>query len=469
MFTQQTAHELTRNRLTEGPPGMVARRQNHQIYDLLGVGFGPANLAVAVALDEPSGRGGRRGDVRFIEQQDGFAWQPGMLFSDARMQSCFLEDLATVRNPRSRFTFTNYLKEQGRLFQFMNLRDFYPTRNEFNDYLAWSSRQVSADVGYGQRVLAIDPVIDAGTVVQLRLTVEDLKTGALETCVARNLVMATGRIPFVPDGIARTSTTPIFHSSRFVAEIPNRFPDRSQALHFLIVGSGQSSADILNYLMQEYPNAEITVVFRQFSYRLMDDSCFLNELFHADLVSFIYDLPKEKRQIFDETYNRTNYSVVDEKLIATLYRRLYEERVLGCSRVTFMRFSELKLAREGTGGRVETEIRDLISEQTMQLSADALILATGYRRPPTHPLLSSLDRYLQRDEQGEYRVGRDYRIATSRDCLPSIFVQGWSDHTHGHGDAVLPILSSRASEIVVALDGLLSRDQDMEHDVHRVS
>jgi L-ornithine N5-oxygenase len=200
----------------------------------------------------------------------------------------------------------------------------------------------------------------------------------------------------------------------------------------------------------------------------MDDSCFLNELFHPDLVSFIYDLPKDKRQIFDETYDRTNYSVVDEKLIATLYRRLYEERVLGRSRVTFMRFSELKLAREGTDGRVETEVRDLISGQTMQLSADALILATGYRRPPTHPLLSSLDRYLQRDEQGEYRVGRDYRIATSRDCLPSIFVQGWSDHAHGHGDAVLPILSSRASEIVAAL-GLLSRHQEMEHDVHRVS
>ncbi len=434
-----------------------------------GVGFGPANLAVAVALDEAAVRGGRHSAVRFVEQQDGFAWQPGMLFSEARMQSCFLEDLATVRNPRSRFTFTNYLKEQGRLFQFMNLRDFYPTRNEFNDYLAWSARQVTADVGYGQRVLAIDPVIDGDTVVQLRTKVQDLKTGTVETCLARNLVMATGRIPFVPDGIARASTTPIFHSSRFVAEVPIRFPDRSRALHFLVVGSGQSSADILNYLMQEYPNAEITIAFRQFSFRLMDDSCFLNELFHPDLVSFIYDLPKDKRQIFDETYDRTNYSVVDEKLIAALYRRLYEERVLGRRRVTFMRFSELRRAREGADGRVETEIHDLISDQTMQLSADAVILATGYRRPPTHPLLASLDRYLQRDEQGEYRIGRDYRIATVPGCRPSIFVQGWSDHAHGHGDAVLPVLSSRASEIVAALGGLEARHDDVEHDVHRLS
>jgi lysine/ornithine N-monooxygenase len=39
-------------------------------------------------------------------------------------------DLVTLRNPQSRFTF---LKDH--LNKFINLRNFYPTRIEFNDYI----------------------------------------------------------------------------------------------------------------------------------------------------------------------------------------------------------------------------------------------------------------------------------------------------------------------------------------------
>ena len=47
------------------------------VHDLLCVGFGPANLAVAVALEEmwPKAR------VKFVEQAPGPMWQPNLGFA----------------------------------------------------------------------------------------------------------------------------------------------------------------------------------------------------------------------------------------------------------------------------------------------------------------------------------------------------------------------------------------------------
>ena len=72
-----------------------------------------------------------------------------MLLEQAHMQVSFLKDLATLRNPTSRFTFINYLHEKGRLQDFINLKTFFPSRHEFNDYLAWaaSSSRTAASTG----------------------------------------------------------------------------------------------------------------------------------------------------------------------------------------------------------------------------------------------------------------------------------------------------------------------------------
>lgn len=106
-----------------------------KIYDVIGIGFGPSNIALAIALEEQR-QSGHHIDTLFIEKQPHFAWHKDMLLDGADMQISFLKDLATLRNPRSRFTFTNYLFEKGRLQDFINLKTFFPSRHEFNDYLA---------------------------------------------------------------------------------------------------------------------------------------------------------------------------------------------------------------------------------------------------------------------------------------------------------------------------------------------
>ena len=72
----------------------------------------------------PDGRELRR---LFLESKPKAVWHPGMLIEDSLIQISVLKDLATIRNPQSRFTFLNYLKVKGRLFEFLNLRDLFPT------------------------------------------------------------------------------------------------------------------------------------------------------------------------------------------------------------------------------------------------------------------------------------------------------------------------------------------------------
>ena len=92
--------------------GMAART-----VELLAIGAGPSNLALAVALEELPGPLARRSLL--VEKEDAVAWQRGMLMPWALSQVSFLKDLVLFRNPRSRFTFLNYLHSVGRLIDFV--------------------------------------------------------------------------------------------------------------------------------------------------------------------------------------------------------------------------------------------------------------------------------------------------------------------------------------------------------------
>ena len=134
--------------------------QISQCDDVVGVGFGPANLALAIAIEEHNAECAPRERIsaQFFEKQDRFAWHPGMLLDGATMQIAFPKDLVTFRNPQSGYSFFSYLFEQGRLVDFVNHQTFFPTRHEFNDYLCWAARRVDADVQYGTAVEAVEGI-----------------------------------------------------------------------------------------------------------------------------------------------------------------------------------------------------------------------------------------------------------------------------------------------------------------------
>src|SRR5450830_1374056 len=133
------------------------------VHDLIGIGFGPSNLALAIALQEREKAQGKL-DVLFLDKQADYRWHGNTLVTQSELQISFLKDLVTLRNPTSPYSFVNYLKAHNHLVDFINLGTFYPCRMEFNDYLRWVAESFTRQSAYGQTVTAVEPVNNQGKV-----------------------------------------------------------------------------------------------------------------------------------------------------------------------------------------------------------------------------------------------------------------------------------------------------------------
>lgn len=431
------------------------------VYDLLGIGCGPANLAVGVALEEESERPGGASLRRvFLEARSAPCWHPDMLLENSLIQISVLKDLITTVNPRSRFTFLNYLKEKDRLFEFLNLRDLFPSRAEFNDYLCWVAEQLAHRIRYGRAVRSIRPLESDGGVELLEVLAETGEADEPERYLARNVVLATGGRPWVPPGVEMpegAAADRLFHSNGFMTRIERGFPDRNAPYRFVVVGSGQSGAELFNCLLERYPNADVTATVRGFGYKPADDSDFTNEVFLPEMVDFVYDLPEDRRAEVVGSFRDVNYAVVDHPLIRKIYRTLYDERVLGRNRARVLPYRELRSARV-RGETIHCTFRDVVQEREHPLECDGLVLCTGYRWDKEHPLLDRLAPWLQVDGDGGYRVLRDYRLATRPECSARVYLQGYSEATHGIGETVLSLLPIRARDIVDSLRDAVAQE-----------
>jgi L-ornithine N5-monooxygenase len=430
----------------------LRQQEREVVFDVLGIGFGPANLALAAALEEEAEASGGR-DLRriFLERKQKPVWHPGMLIEDSLIQISVLKDLVTVRNPQSRFTFLNYLKVKGRLFEFLNLRDLFPTRIEFNDYLCWAAGELGSQVRFGREVVSVAPAVREDREIELlRVVARDVTTGEFEEYLTRNLVLATGGVPCFPEGIQPVPGGRAFHSSESMLRLDRDFPDKDAPYRFIVVGSGQSAAELFHHLITRYRNADVTATIRRYAYKPVDDSHFTNEIFFPQMVDLLYTLPEGKRRMVQDDCKDVNYAVVDTPLIRQIYRCLYQEKVLGRNRARILPYLHLEELAE-TEGVVIARFRDLLKDQDVFLEADGLILCTGYRWPKEHPLLDGLSGYIQKDGSNEYKVERDYRLTTTSTFAPGVFLQGFAEGTHGASETVLSLVAIRAGDIMKSL------------------
>ncbi|MFB7358220.1 lysine N(6)-hydroxylase/L-ornithine N(5)-oxygenase family protein [Streptomyces gardneri] len=418
------------------------------VHDLIGIGFGPSNVAMALALSEHNAQVDREEAVtaHFFERQPCFGWHRGMLIDDATMQVSFLKDLVTLRNPSSEYSFLCYLRSKGRLIDFVNHKNLFPLRVEFHDYFEWAAAKVDDMVSYGHEIIAVEPVVQDGVVEYLEVTAR----AGTELVVhrARNLVLGTGLRPRMPEGIERSER--IWHNSDLLAKVDGlegTAPER-----FVVVGAGQSAAENVAYLHRRFPDAEICAVFSRYGYSPADDSAFANRIFDPEAVDEYFTAPDDIKRKLMEYHGNTNYSVVDIDLIDDLYRQSYQEKVLGTERLRFLNISRLVGVEDGPDGARAT-VRSLVSGEETTLDADVVVLATGYSPADPIGLLGDVARHCHRDEQGRIRVERDYRVATDAELRCGIYLQGGTEHTHGITSSLLSNTAIRVGEILESVVG----------------
>lgn len=418
------------------PEDLTAAGTRPPVRDVIGIGFGPSNLALAVALEEahPSA------DAVFFEKQPAFGWHRGMLIDGATMQVHFLKDLVTLRNPASPYSFLSYLHAKGRLVDFVNHKTMFPTRVEFHDYLEWTAAAFAGRVRYGAEVVALRPH-DAGT-----LEVVVRRDDELETHLARNVVIGAGLDPVLPGGVRPGER--IWHTEDLLTRLDERPGWRPRRL--VVVGAGQSAAEAVEYLHRAHPGAEVCAVFARYGYAPADDSAFANRIFDPAAVDHYYAAPDEVKEMLFGYSRNTNYSVVDLDLIDELYRRAYAEKVAGAERLRILNVSRVLDVRE-EGGGVRVRVAFLPTGETADLDVDAVVYATGYRERDPFDLLGEAGTRCRARPDGRPVVERDYRVATEPGCAWGVYLQGATEHSHGIASSLLSMTAVRTGEIVQSI------------------
>ncbi|BES72575.1 lysine N(6)-hydroxylase/L-ornithine N(5)-oxygenase family protein [Marinobacter nanhaiticus D15-8W] len=412
------------------------------IHDYVGVGFGPSNLALAIATQEFA-QGVRSPDVCFLERKPAFAWHEGMLIDGSTMQISFLKDLATLRNPQSRFTFINYLMEQGRLEDFINIQTFFPTREEYNDYLSWAASKFEDQVHYGQSVQSVEPLIEGGKLTGMEVLSRD-KNGEIQRRRARNLVLGMGGEPQVPQAFEGINDPRILHSSQYRGRIETLLADSGRRARVAVVGGGQSAAEIFEDITNRFPHVDASMILRGTALKPSDDSPFVNEIFNPSFIDQIFQQPEARRHELLTEFRNTNYAVVDLELIERIYQMFYLQKLRREERHQMLPRREVARVETGEGG-LHLTLRDLADDSHSEQGFDAVVLATGYRRDQHHELLAGLGDHLE-----SFTPDRNYRLRL-RNSESRIYLQGCCEVSHGLSDTLLSVLAVRSQEILESI------------------
>ncbi|KAI0864040.1 L-lysine 6-monooxygenase (NADPH-requiring)-domain-containing protein [Xylaria cubensis] len=467
-----------------------------ELHDLICVGFGPASLAIAVALHDsveagrlPVANTSTLPKVLFLEKQQQFAWHAGMLLPGAKMQISFIKDMATLRDPTSKFTFLNYLHENKRLVEFTNLSTFLPARVEYEDYLRWCASSFDDVVQYGNEVISVSPQqTTTGPVSIFTVTSKNIRTGVVATHKAKNVLFAVGGQPSIPKCLP-SSHPKVIHSSQYAHLVPQILNQRDAPYRVAVVGAGQSAAEIFNNIQNLYPNSQTTLVMRSEFLRPSDDSPFVNSIFNPSYVDELFSRSNELRRSLLGDARSTNYGVVRLELIEHLYERMYDQqrelgsdskkwphRILGSSAIAGVEAQADKirlvvrpLSRESLNTVYEKSDADEI------LECDLVIAATGYQRQahlsmmknvadllPEGPAVKNVDAS-DGEKNHDARIGgrpvnvnRDYSLQFAPGKVSpgsGIWLQGCCEGTHGLSDTLLSILAVRSQEIVESVFG----------------
>lgn len=422
-------------------------------YDLIGIGFGPANISLAVALEEL----GWSGRSLFLERNAGPDWQADMLLDGTDIQHHPLRDFVTPRNPQSPYGFLSYLKSQGRLFDFLNLGAPYALRKDYAGYIRWVAGHFDDDVSYAEDVTAIT-MIDPGTGAS-RAPGFEVSTRAGKRMTARVLAFGPGRSALIPESFQPVVGERIVHFTSYLSAMSRWKADGVRSI--AVVGGSQSAIEIVLDIHKHIPAADIYNVQRGFGYHLKDTSPFTEHAYFPDFVDYFHAMTEPHQRAMTADLRRSNYGAADHDVIHQLYLLMYEQRLDGRPTIhlrTNRTIDAVEITRQGT---IALGLFDAHQSTRDTIEVDAVVLATGFRNFGSGrdqelfpPLLADVAPHVRRRSDNSFAISRDYRLELRDDVkvAPSIYMNGICESTHGFGDAgSFSLLALRSWTIANAL------------------
>ncbi len=400
--------------------------------NLAGVGIGPFNLSLAALLAPLT-----QVTSCFFDRRPAFAWHPGMMLPDTRMQTSFLKDLVTPVDPTSPYSFLAYLVAHGRFYRFLHAEFPRVRRAEFADYLRWTAEQLP-NLVFGQDITEID--YDHRGFI--------LKLNNEYAARSENLVIGTGVAPYIPTWAQTHMGTRCLHSSHYMIT-DHQLQDRRVA----IIGGGQSGAEIfLNVLSEAHGKPkEVIWVSRRPNLEPLDETTFTNEYFTPDYVRSFYRQSDDRRDRIVRSQTLAGDGVSPHTLVE-LSQYLYENDFLRRGNSHNYRIMTNREVRRMTRDSADWQLHmhNKFDESDESISADVVILATGYRQAIPDCLASLANRF-ERDSENNIRLTEDYQALWDGPANHRIYMMNAGLRTHGIADPQLSLAAWRASVIINSL------------------
>lgn len=427
--------------------------------DIAGIGFGPANIALAAALEE---MGSPLSSV-FFERLPVAGWQEGMLLPDADIQNHPLRDLVTPRNPRSKYSFTNFLFEQGRLYEYLNLPLSHPLRIEYREYVRWVASHFEKTAHYGRDIRQIVPLRRHGPGID-GYRIIDSAGNAIE---AGAIVLAPGRTPNIPPEFSGVTDERIVHLNNFLPAF-EAILSRTRRPRIAVIGGSQTAVELLLHLAGSGRCGEVIGIHRGFGYRLKDTSPFSDEVYFPKFVDTFFHANDENKRWLRQELHATNYSSADRDVLDALYVLAYRKKLMKQDDLQFFHATQVLRVTAGEAG-IALNLTHRLDGSSHQQSVDLVVLATGFldlgkgaRCEPYPALLASLHAELQMPH-GALEVDFEHRVRLKNDELghAPIYLNGLCESSHGMGDAgSFSLLALRSNTIAKAITADVTRHKN---------
>lgn len=339
----------------------------------------------------------------------------------------------------------------------------------------------------------------------------------------RNVVVAVGGRGVIPFSLQSSEIEGrVFHSSEYAHRITGIEKEKvkGRKLRFVVIGSGQSAAEIFNDLWDRFPDADVKLIIKGQSLRPSDDSplfvfpflsspSFLtsilsaqnqfikllanansvNEIFNPTHTSTIFSLPPSQREKAISLDRGTNYGVVRLELLEHLYEKMYmqrlthpDEQTWRCQILPNRIIVSASLRKSSIDDAGEVVRLKLSTSEEMEV--DYIFAATGYVRDVHEKILaetrdllpstnSSASSCSEEKKGGKFEVGRNYKVMFDGEKVDSeragVWLQGCCEGSHGLSDTLLSVLAVRGGEVVESIfgDGI-GKDERVEKVEDRV-